>query len=63
MALPQQTTYSLLTLTPFVPNKHWAASMQSVYISLTISMEIPPEDGSFLWNGKKKNFIYFNIDK
>lgn len=36
------------TLTPFVPNKHRTASVQRVLISLTISVEVPPEDGSVL---------------
>lgn len=33
---------------PFVPNEHGAASMQRVCVSLTVSTEIPPENGSFL---------------
>lgn len=41
-------TLSLRTLTPFVANKHRAASMEGVIIPLTISVEIPPEDGRFL---------------
>ncbi len=45
---------NLLSLTPFIPYKHGAASMQGVLISLTISVEIPPEDGSFL-SGEKKH--------
>lgn len=39
---------SLKLLTPFVPNKDRAASMQSVTISLTVPMEVPPEEGSIL---------------
>lgn len=31
------------TLTPFVPNEHWAAGVQRVFISLTISAKVPPK--------------------
>lgn len=35
-------------LNPFIPNKHRAASVQRVLVPLTVSVEVPPEDGSFL---------------
>lgn len=43
-----------LSLTPFVSNKYGAASMQCVIVSFTISVQVPPEDSSFLWYEKRK---------
>lgn len=42
-----------LGLTPFVSNKYGAASMQCVVVSFTISVQVPPEDSSFLWHEKQ----------
>lgn len=37
-----------LHLTPFVSNEHRTACMEGVCVSSSISVEIPPKDGSVL---------------